>query len=227
MNIYIHPLIYLFVYNPHPSIQLSIYPSTIYSHPFTLPSIYHLCIVYPRISTSCLPPSHHSSSITIICPPTLHLLPSVHPLITNLPFYPSIDSSSIHPHNHHSSIHSLFTHSFTIYLTFIYTLSIYHPSINPSIHPSTNLPHTYLFIYHSFIPYATIYLSPVHPSTCLFIHPPFIQPSTHHHLYHSFIHSFLPTYLFTHHLSTNPLSIHHPSIHTSIHYLLIHHSSIH
>lgn len=212
---------YLFVYNPHPSIQLSIYPSTIYS-----PSIHltiHLspiCIVYPHIfSTSCLPPSHHSSYVH---PPFIHS----HLYTHSSPIHPSI-----HPLVHHPSIHlPSFIYSFTIH-SFIHHLPNIHlypihlssirQPIHPSIHPSTNLSHTYLFIYHSLIPCATIYLSPVHPSTCLFIHPPFIQPSTHHHL--SSIHSFIPTYLFTHHLSTNPLSIHHPSIHTSIHYLLIHH----
>ena len=82
--------------------------------------------------------------------------------------------------------------------------SIYHPSINLSIHPS---------IHHPFVPHPSIHSSNhpfiPHPS----IHPP-ILPST----IHSSVHPFIQPSIY--HPSTHPQFIHSSTIHPSIHFHL-------
>ena len=107
--------------------------------------------------------------------------------------------SSIHPPSIHLFVHPSILRPFiclSIHLSIHHLSSIYHPSIHPSVRPSTHHPSIHPFIIHPssiHAPTNKLHHSSFYPPICPSIHHSFIyQPSTIFSLFYLYI--YLPTY---------------------------------
>lgn len=176
--------------HPPSIIHLHVHPLHVH-HPCFCP-----CIICLPICLSIHLPFTHLLSIH----PSFHL-PSIYPSVVHLLFHPP----PIHLSNHHPLTYLLIYLS-TIYSSMIHPSTIYHSSTHSSI---THSPPVFLSIYHPFICSSThptfmhppfIQPSFIHPSIyCLSICPPSISSFTVH--------------LFIHYPSTHPSTTYHPSVH--------------